>query len=448
MNTDPPKNAMGKLPVVAIAGRRNVGKSTFFNAVLKRKKAIVDSIPGLTRDVISCDVEYRSIHFTLADTPGLDLPEGSELSEEIRAAAHAFLAKASVIILLMEKPAPEAFDLELADFIRKIGTPAIIAVNKMDGPEHLSDMTNFYETGLTDVAPVSAKTGYNLTLVLDKVIELLPVKKTSRAASTMKIAIVGRPNSGKSTLLNAFLGYERVLVSDIPGTTRDAVDEDFTFHGKRITVIDTAGIRRRSRVKERIDIYSLSRAVEAISECDVVIHLIDAVEGVTETDKKIADEIVRSLKPAVIAVNKWDAIEKDHRTFDAYIDRLRFRFFKVQDFPIITISAKHKIRIHRLIEEALQLHEKAARRIDTARLNRLLAEIQAAHRIPQLQSSIRIYYATQTDTVPPRFVFFVNRPDLFRKDIVRYFEKALQKELDLKGIPIVITIEGRKRRSK
>lgn len=439
---------MSTLPIVAIVGRRNVGKSTLFNAIIRQKKAIVDAVPGLTRDVLSYTVDHRSIMFTLADTPGLDLPDSSELSEPILANAREYLKKASIIILLMENPAPDAFDMDLAEIIRKLAIPAIIAINKMDGAELLQNMTNFYEMGFQDIVPVSAKTQFNMALLMDKVLDLLPVKRTARPEADLKLAIVGRPNSGKSTLLNSLIGYTRAVVSDIPGTTRDSIDEDFIYHRKRITVIDTAGIRKKSRITDTVDFYSLTRTIESIDRSDVVVHLIDAVAGLTDTDKKISDEIMKVRKPVIIAVNKWDMIEKDHRTFDAFIDRLKFQFYKASDFPIISISAKNKQRLHRIIETALDLRERASRKTDTPRLNRILAQIQSSRRIPQLQSTIRIYYATQTESMPPRFKLFVNNPEHFRKDIVRYFEKSLQKELGLEGIPIEILIEGKKKKNK
>src|SRR4030042_6836749 len=355
---------MSKLPIVAIVGRRNVGKSTLFNAIIKQRKAIVDAMPGLTRDILSYNVEYNSILFTLADTPGLELPNSSAVSGPSLANAREFLARASVIILLLENPAPEAFDMELAEIVRKLSIPAIIAINKMDSRELLENMTNFYEMGFPDIVPVSAMTHFNLPLLLDKVLDLLPVKKTTRPQSDLKITIVGRPNCGKSTLLNSLIGYNRAVVSEIPGTTRDSVDEDFSYHKKRINAIDTAGIRRKSHITESIDYYSLDRTIESIRRSDVVVHLIDATAGLTETDKKISDEIMKARKPVIIAVNKWDLIEKDHTTFKAFTDRLTFQFYKASDFPIISISAKQRLRLHRIIHTALDLKERASSKIE------------------------------------------------------------------------------------
>jgi GTP-binding protein len=262
----------------------------------------------------------------------------------------------------------------------------------------------------------------------------------------MRIAIVGRPNSGKSTLLNALIGYTRSIVSDIPGTTRDSVDEDFSFHGKLITMIDTAGIRKKSRITEDVDFYSLTRAIDSIRRCDVVVHLIDAEAGLTETDKKISDEILEAHKPLIIAINKWDAVEKNHKTFDEFRDRLIFRYYRAGDFPIISISAAQKLRIHKLITTALTLHERASKRIETPKINKIIEDIQKSHRIPTLGDRLKIYYITQTESRPPKFRLFVNNPDLFRKDVLRSIEKTLQSSLDLAGIPIVLLLEGKKKK--
>lgn len=442
------RSTMNDLPIVAIVGRRNVGKSTLFNALIRRKMAIVDPVPGLTRDVVSFNATHNSVVFTLADTPGLDLPDSSELSAPILENARSYLKRASVILLLMEPPAPTAFDMDLAEVVRRMAVPVIVTVNKMDGPGELEEMSNFYGTGFREVAPVSAKTYYNVGMLMDKIVEILPRKKTALREPDLKIAVVGRPNSGKSTLLNALIGYDRAVVSDVPGTTRDSVDEDFMYRKKKIRVIDTAGMRRKRNISEDVEYYSLTRTIDSIRRSDVAVHLIDAPAGLTETDKKISDEIMKEHKPTIIAINKWDLVEKDHRTFDTFTDRLTFRFYKAGDFPIISISAKNRQRVHRIVDTALELKERASLKVDTPRLNRIIAGIVRSHRIPQMQGRIKIYYATQTGSVPPCFRLFVNNPAHFRKDIIRHLEKTIQKELDLKGVPIMIQIEGKKRRGE
>ncbi len=434
-----------KLPITAIVGRQNVGKSTLFNALSRQKKAIVDSFPGLTRDILSVTVTHGSASFILSDTPGLDIKDSTELSLAILANARSYLEKSSVIIFLLENPNLTPFDFELYDLIRKTSIPAIVAVNKMDSNADLENMANFYELGCADILPVSAVKKVNINLLLDKITDLLPEKKQSTEKIDLKIAIVGRPNSGKSTLLNSFIGETRSVVSDVPGTTRDSVDEDFMFYGKSIKIIDTAGMRKKSRIKEDIEFYSKTRTLESIKKSDVVIHLLDARAGITDTDKKICDVILLANKPCIIAINKWDLITKNTNTFNDYRGEIIFKLYRSEDFPIISISAKEKQRIHNLIETAFELQGRAKKRIDTSKLNRLLEEIQNKKTMPMLGEKLKIYYATQIETIPPKFKFFVNNADFFKKDIIRHLQKILQKELDIKGVPVLISVEGRKK---
>jgi GTPase len=434
-----------KLPIAAIVGRQNVGKSTLFNVLARQKKAIVDSFPGLTRDILSVIVTHGSASFTLSDTPGLDISDSSELSLAILANAKNYLEKSSIIIFLLENPNLTPFDFELYNLIRKTSIPAIVVVNKMDSNADLENMANFYELGCADILPVSALRKVNIDLLLDKITDILPEKKQSSEHVDLKIAIVGRPNSGKSTLLNSFFGETRAVVSDVPGTTRDSVDGDFLFHGKRIQIIDTAGLKKKSRIKGNVEFYSKTRTIESIKKSDVVIHLLDARTGITDTDKKICDEILEANKPLIIALNKWDLITKETNTFNEFKGEIIFKLYRTEDFPIISISAKEKQRIHKLIETAYELQEKAKRRIDTSKLNRLLEEIQNKKTMPLLGEKLKIYYATQVETIPPRFKLFVNNADLFKRDIIRHLQKILQKELDIKGVPVLISIEGRKK---
>ena len=434
-----------KLPIVSIVGRQNVGKSTLFNALIKEKKAIVDSFPGLTRDIISYKVNHNSISFILSDTPGLDISDSSKLTRSIIENTYRHLEQSSVIIFLLEKPSPDSFDIDLKDIIRKLSLPTIIAVNKMDNKEDLENMINFYEMGFNDIVPISALRMVNITLFLNKIIDILPQKILCNDKIDLNIALVGRPNSGKSTLLNSLIGHERAVVSDIPGTTRDAVDDEFTFLSKRIRIIDTAGLIRKRRIKGNVQFYSMRRAIDSIKKSDVVFHLIDATIGLTETDKKISDEIIKSNKPLIITINKWDAIEKDDKTFNEYKDKIIFKYYRAVDFPIISISAIDKMRIHKLIKTALGLNEKSKIKIPTPELNKVFEVIQKKNAIPLLGKTMKIYYATQTDSTPTKFKIFVNKPELFKKDVIRFLEKTLQERFDLKGIPIVIDIEGRKR---
>jgi len=434
-----------KLPIVTIAGRQNVGKSTLFNALVKERIAIVDTSPGLTRDILSYSINYRSVAFNLSDTPGLDLLKRSELSGMILENARQYLEKSSVIIFLMESPSPQAFDIDLADLIRKLSRPTIIAVNKIDNDKLLENISYFYEMGFDDILPISALKRKNLNLLLDRIVESLPLKKRSISEPDIKIAIVGRPNSGKSTLLNSLIGYNRTLVSDLPGTTLDSVDEDFTFNNIKIRIIDTAGLKRKRRIKNNIEFYSHNRTIRSIKRSDVVIHLIDAEIGLTETDKKISDEILKAYKPLIIAVNKWDILSKDQNTFNEFKDRLIFKFYKSEDFPIISISALKKTRIHKLIKTAIELKELSKKKIGTPKLNKIISMIQNSYASPEVRSKIKILYATQIKNEPPHFKLFVNNTKLLKNNFLRFLEKALRKELGLKGIPIILDFEGKKK---
>lgn len=437
-----------KSPVVSIVGRRNVGKSTLFNALIKEKKAIVDDHPGLTRDVISYRVNHKKCPFILSDTPGLDLPSEDELSKPILDNAYLHLENSSVIILLFENPNAENFDTHLLSLVRKLNKPTIIAVNKMDKSSDLENMSNFYEIGATDILPISSKMRVNLDLLIEKIEQFLPESNPEHDIADIKISFVGRPNAGKSTLLNSVLGYERSIVSDIPGTTRDTVNEIFTFKGKKIEVIDTAGLKRKSKIKKGVEFFSLKRSVTAINQSDVVIHLIDATVGLTETDKKIADEIMKAHKPLIIAINKWDAIDKDHKTFEEYKNKLTFKFYRAADFPIISISAINRQRTFKLLETTFELFDKARERINTSALNKAIETILKSRRLPGMGLDFKVYYATQVDSVPPSFILFVNKAEEFRKDVVRFFEKEIQKLMNLKGIPILIKVKGKEREKK
>ncbi|MBN1500710.1 MAG: ribosome biogenesis GTPase Der [Spirochaetes bacterium] len=437
-----------KLPHVSIIGRRNVGKSTLFNAIIKQKLAIVDNIPGLTRDIINYNVEYNDYNFILSDTPGLDLPDTEELSKNILDNAVKHLQNSALIILLLENPQLDSFDHELVSMTRKLKVPTIMAINKMDDPQDMENLINFYELGISEFIPISAKYKKNFDLLFTKICENIQPVGRKINEPDIKIALAGRPNSGKSTLLNQFMGQTRSIVSDIPGTTRDSVKDTFQFENRTVEIVDTAGIRKKRNIKTNVEYFSLTRTIESISKCDVVIHLIDAEAGLTETDKKIADEILKAHKPIIIAINKWDLIEKDHKTFKEYCDRLTFHFYRAADFPIISVSAKDKVRIHKLLTTAFDLKIKAESRISTSKLNQHIEAITKQRKLPTLGRDLKIYYATQVDTIPPQFKFFVNDAKIFKEDVIRFFQKELQKIMNLKGIPIVIKIEGKPPRDK
>ncbi len=434
---------MKEIPVVSIIGRQNVGKSTLFNTIIRQRKAIVDEHPGLTRDVVSYILQYHDVSFIINDTPGLDLGADETLSEHIKQVAFHHLQSTDVFVLLFEKPDIASYDYELLELIRKFNKPYIIAINKIDHKEDMECLPDFYELG-QEFIPISALHKRNIDLLLDIIATHLPHKKKKTIEIDCNIALVGRPNSGKSTLLNAFLGYQRAVVSEIPGTTRDSIDATFKFHGKTIMIIDTAGIRRESRIDNTIEYYALVRSKEAIARADVVIHLIDAISGITETDKKIADIIMELHKPTVLAINKWDLIEKDDKTFENFKDRILFKYYRATDFPIISISALQKVRIHKLLQTALEINTRAKHKVETSKINVILEDVQKKHAMPLLGGDLKIYYATQTSTSPPVIRLFVNKPELFRKDVSRFLEKTLQQALNWHGIPIVFEVSGKK----
>ncbi|MGQ9843339.1 MAG: ribosome biogenesis GTPase Der [Spirochaetota bacterium] len=434
---------MKELPVVSIVGRQNVGKSTLFNTIIKQRKAIVDKHPGLTRDVVSYMLQYHDVSFIINDTPGLDLEPEATLSKDIKQVSFHHLQSTDVFVLLFEKPDIASYDYELIELVRKFNKPYIIAINKIDHKEDMECLPNFYELG-QEFIPISALHKRNIDLLLNTIVSNIPHKKQKTVEIDCKIALVGRPNSGKSTLLNAFLGYQRAIVSEIPGTTRDSIDETFKFHGKTIMIIDTAGIRRESRIDNTIEYYAVVRSKEAIDKADIIVHLIDATSGITETDKKIADIIMQSHKPSVLAINKWDCIEKDHTTFDIYKDRIIFKYYRATDFPIISISALQKLRIHKLLQTALEINTRAKQKVETSKINIILENVQKRHAMPLLGGELKIYYATQTSLSPPVIRLFVNKPELFRKDVARFLEKTLQQALNWHGIPIVFEVSGRK----
>ncbi len=447
---------------VAICGRRNAGKSTLLNAIFGKKRAITDRTPGLTRDIIEVEVRKHGLHFLLSDTPGLDIENPDELEDMALKNAMEHLRKMDLILLLMEGPSPVQYDFFLIDLLRKFAIPVIYVVNKVDSAERESDeMEEFYRIGLKDAIGVSAEGRRNLSTLLELMADKLPgLAESSReqkdlpqtkeistvisdsADEDLRIAIVGRPNSGKSSLFNRLLQKELSLVSDVPGTTRDTVDSIFTYNGRPIRIVDTAGLRRSKflkKEKHRVDFYSISRTLRAIKDSRIVIHLIDALEGITDFDKKISASIVKYKKPCLIAVNKWDAVsDKTEKSIEEYEDRIHFFFPHSENIPIIFCSAKSGQRLDKLIQACLQLDEKMKTRITTAKLNNLIRLWNG--QLKATQARAKIFYATQAENEPPEFVFFVRDKKAFRGNFSAFFENKIRKEYSLEGIPISIHI--------
>jgi len=433
-------------PIVAVVGRPNVGKSTLFNHLVGQRISIVEDTPGVTRDRISADCTWNGRTFSLVDTGGIDPQSEDQLLLHMRRQAQAAIELADVILFMTDAKQGYSPDDEMvAQTLRKAGKPVLVVVNKVDSfptTKHLE----FFSLGLGDVLPISAANRMGLGDLLDEVVTMLPPADPDEDNSALRIAIVGKPNAGKSSLVNAILGEERVIVSDIPGTTRDAVDTPFAYEGEQLVLIDTAGIRRRSKVAlHTIEQYSVLRAVSAIGRCDVAVLVIDAVQGVTEQDEKIAGLILEEGKPCVIAINKWDLLEKTTGTTEAFdrevVSKLHFLSF----CPRITLSALTGQRLQKLLPLVQFVYRAACLRVPTGILNEWLQTAIAQNEPPSgpRAQRVRFYFATQPSVCPPTFVIKTNRPDDVHFSYQRYLENHLRKTFPLEGTPIRLLLRGR-----
>lgn len=448
------------LPRVVICGRRNVGKSTLLNALVGRRRAITDDTAGLTRDLLETEVARPGYRFLLTDTPGLDLEHPDELEQTALARARKILGEADLILCILEAGPVHDFDRTLIDLLRKTKTPSLFVVNKVDGSEGEAEaLTEFYEEGLQDVIGVSAHAHRNLKELLKRMAELLPTIKQKEGApdaprstaisdsrgTQLRISIIGRPNAGKSSILNKLAGEDISLVSDVPGTTRDSVDTVFRFRGTVLRVVDTAGLRRSSYLrdpKRKVDFYSVRRTQRALRDCEVAIHVFDAQAGMTDQDKKIAKLILDYKKPAVLAINKWDAVaEKETQSQQEFLDRLEFLFPKAAAYPVVFCSALTGRRLPQLLEACVDLQKRLHRRIPTPRLNRFVETWNV--RLRGYGTDARILYAVQADGPPPTFIFFVNNKQGFRGSYLGFFENQIRAEYDLAGVPITILLRAK-----
>jgi GTP-binding protein len=441
-------------PIVAIIGRPNVGKSTFFNRLIGERRAIVEDIPGTTRDRLYGDTEWNGRTFTVVDTAGLLLEEQEltagtpyvEIARHVRRQAELAIAEADVIIFMVDAiEGLTAADAEVAEVLRKTYKPVVLAVNKADNQERALNAVEFYALHLGEPIPMSAYHGIGTGDVLDRVTEhLAPIEKEEEEAE-VKIAIVGRPNVGKSSLLNRLLGQERSVVSTVPGTTRDSIDTLLDVGGTRVLLIDTAGIRRRGKVERGLEQYSVLRALRAIERSDVALLLIDATEGVTAQDTHIAGMILEQLKGVAILVNKWDLVVKDNETFNAFTRHVREAFKFIPYAPLLFISAKTGQRVDQVIPLALEIAQERRRRIPTAELNALLREVVYEHppTATHKGAHLRIYYATQPQVAPPVFLFFTNNAELVHWGYERYLENRIRERYGFMGTPIKIVFRSR-----
>ncbi len=435
------------MPVVAIVGRPNVGKSTLFNKLIGQRMAIVNDTPGVTRDRIYGECEWRNRKITLIDTGGIEPYSDDVILSQMRRQAELAIDTADVIVLVTDvKSGVVATDSEVAAMLLKSGRPVILCVNKCDGiGEPPAEFYEFYNLGLGDPIQVSSVHGHGTGDLLDTVFEYLPEETEEEDdAENIRVAVIGKPNAGKSSLINQITGEDRCIVSEIAGTTRDAIDTQIENEYGRFTLIDTAGIRRKSRVDDEIEKYSVIRAQMAIDRSDVCVIMIDATEGFTEQDSKVAGLAHEAGKGCVIAVNKWDAVEKDGKTMQGYRKKLEVDFSFMSYAPMIFISAKTGQRLDQLFQLIQKVANFNAMRITTGMLNDVLAQATARVQPPTDKGKrLKIYYMTQASTKPPTFVCFVNRADLFHFSYQRYLENRIRETFGMEGTPIRFLIRER-----
>ena len=449
-------------PFVALVGRPNVGKSTLFNRLAGEPLAIVDDTPGTTRDRLLAEAEWNGRPFHIIDTGGIDTIGGKEpLSvgsadyiDQIRRGAEIAIREADVVLLLTDAASGVTpADKEVAQILRRNQKtvdgnpfpPVLLVVNKADNATFRMGAADFYELGLGEPYPISAVHGTGTGDLLDVLVEAFPPEETEEEDDSVKIALVGKPNVGKSSLLNRLVGEERAIVSPIAGTTRDAVDTKMEFDGIAVTLIDTAGIRRRGKVEPGGEKYSVIRSMRAIERADVALLMIDAVEGISAQDAHIAGYVLEAQKSTVVLVNKWDAVEKDNETMQLYTDKIRKDLNFIAYVPILFISAKSGQRVEQVMPLALKVQEERLARLTTGVLNKILQEAQDAHHATSSSGrSLRIYYGTQVRSDPPTFLIYCNDPKLAHFTYVRYLENQIRKTYPFSGTPIRLVFKARR----
>ena len=435
-------------PIVAIVGRPNVGKSTLFNRIAGERISIVEDTPGVTRDRIYADAEWLDHHFTLIDTGGLEPDSDDMMLKHMYSQAEIAISSADVILFVVDvRTGMTDMDMQVANILRKADKPVVLAVNKVDDlAKYGMQVYEFYSLGLGDPFGVSGGQMIGLGDLLDEVVKHFPADKDDSAEDdAIKVAIIGKPNVGKSSLVNRILGENRVIVSDVAGTTRDAIDSEYELNGQKYVFIDTAGMRRKAKIKESIEKYSIIRAVAAVERADVCILMINAVEGITEQDTKVAGIAHEAGKAVIIAVNKWDLIEKDNHTMNKFLKDIDTEFKYLSYAPRIFISAATGQRVTKLFELITMVSENNSRRIATGMLNDVLIEAMAMNQPPaEKGKQLRIYYMTQVSVKPPTFVLFVNDTELLHFSYTRYLENQLRDSCGFVGTPIHFIARNRK----
>jgi GTP-binding protein len=454
-------------PVVALVGRPNVGKSTLFNRLTGRRIAIVEDLPGTTRDRIYGDSFWNGVGFSVVDTGGLEAPaelstrrasaaplalDSAQFVAQIQNQVQVALDEADAIIFVVDgREGLTAADMDVAELLRQTDKPVFVAVNKAESRERQLDAVEFWSLGLSEPVAISAYHGDGVGDLLDVLVTVLPSYPDDQVqVGSIGVAIVGRPNVGKSSLLNALIGQDRSIVSDVPGTTRDPIDMSLVFHGQRITLIDTAGIRRRGSVERGIEQYSVLRSMQAIDRADVALLLIDATEGVTAQDAHVAGYVLEKMKSVIVVVNKWDAVEKDEHTLNAFTTTVRESLKFLDYVPVLFVSALTRQRVNRVLPTILEVAEARNHRLTTSELNHLLREAYDAISPPNKAGRpLRIYYGTQVGVAPPVFTIFVNDEDMIHFSYERYLENRIRAHHPFLGTPIRLIFradrEGRER---
>ncbi len=434
-----------KKPVVALVGRPNVGKSTIFNKIIGKKISIIEDTPGVTRDRIYGNVNYKNYKFHLIDTGGIDL-EDTKFNEEIKVQATLAIEEADVIIFVVDaKEGITSNDLVVKEMLLRQDKKVIVAINKVDSKESKEHLYDFYELGFDNYINISGEQNIGIEDLLDLVCsDFKEIEEDEYDSNTIKFSVIGRPNVGKSSLVNAILNEERVIVSNVAGTTRDSVDLPFKYHDKDFVVIDTAGMRKRGKIYENIEKYSLLRSMKAIDRSDVCVIVINAEEGIIEHDKHIAGYAVEAGKAVIIVVNKWDTIEDKDASMKKWKELIRLDFAFLDYAPIVFLSAKTHKRIHTLMPEILKVYENSKRQVKTSLLNDVIEEAYQLNLPPSYKGKrLKIYFVNQASTKPPKFNIQVNNKGLVHFSYKRYLENKLRENFDFEGTPIILQFKNK-----
>lgn len=434
-------------PILAVVGRPNVGKSTFFNRIIGERKAIVEDVPGVTRDRIYAETEWNGREFAIIDTGGIEASTDDPILSQMRDQAVVAMDMADLILLMVDgKEGLTTADIEVGAILRRTGKKVILVVNKIDNPSKMPDtIYDFYELGLGEPIPISSANMLNIGDLLDEIVSGFPDKDYEADEENIKLAIIGKPNVGKSSLVNALTKENRVIVSPIAGTTRDSIDTPFSFEGNDFTLIDTAGLRRRSKVYDSIEKFSVIRAIAAIERCDICILMIDAMEGITEQDKKIAGIAHEAGKGMMIVINKWDLVEKETNTMRDYERKVRAELLFASYAPILFTSVLQGRRIYDILRKAAAIQEIRMRRITTGKLNNLIEDAVMMRQPPSDKGKrLKIYYAAQIGVAPPLFSFNINSRELMHFSYARYLENRLREAYDFEGTSVKFVYNEKK----